>query len=810
MAGSLRKYYAAFVSTFTALLCLAIAKTDDLHPAFYQTSKLSAYEITIPRQLMEREKRDAGLSPSDQDRLSYAIQVEGREHIVHLKRNEDVVPKDFLMFTYSDNGNLISTRPDVQDHCHFQGYVEGMNNSMVALSTCNGLRGLLEIDDTHYAIEPLESSNTFQHIVYHMEDLLEEPLVCGVSDLASTMQQDDQEHAEQHSHDGHSMMGFLRSKRAILPQTRYVELFLVVDKDLYDVTKNETAVREQMVQLANYLDGMYISVNIRIVLVGLEIWSKQNQINIEGGAGEVLGRFVQWREKVLLPRRRHDSAHLILKRGFGETAGMAFVSTICSRSHSGGINVFSQNIPYFASIVAHELGHNLGMNHDNDRNCNCEGKACIMNAGATGATSFSSCSADDFEAMILNRGGSCLLNVPTPEEAYSPPYCGNKLVDAGEECDCGSPKECQNDPCCEASTCKLKYGAHCAFGVCCKKCKFRPAGTVCRAPTNDCDLPEYCNGTSHICQADVFVQDGHPCHNNNSYCYNGACQSYDAQCIALFGQNAKSAPRTCFQEVNSKGDRFGNCGSSGAGYKKCEIRNSMCGKLQCENVNSAPPVFGIEPSVIKTPTGGTTCWGVDFRLGSDVPDPGMVNPGTRCDTGKICMDFRCVDASILKYDCDVQIKCNSHGICNNNKNCHCDSGWAPPDCANTGYGGSIDSGPTYDDKNTTLRDGLLVFFLLVAPLLLVAVYVFMKRNELVRLCRKRSSQTQKSENRAQPRNASNNSAKEGVNLLPSQQVVQTTSTTVPTYVVRPPQRSPARPPPPRTAPSRPVPRTQRV
>ncbi|GCB63771.1 hypothetical protein scyTo_0000197 [Scyliorhinus torazame] len=803
MAGSLKKYSAAFVFTFPALLCLAIAKIDDLHPASDQTSKLSAYEITIPRQLTEREKRDAGLSPPHQDRLSYAIQLEGREHVIHLKRNEDFIPKDFVLCEIILlHFDLITTIPlyTGEDHCHFQGYVEGMDNSMVALSTCSGLRGLLQTGDTHYAIEPLESSNTFQHIVYRMEDLLQEPLACGVSDLASTMQQDDQDHAEQHSHD--SMMGFLRSKRAILPQTRYVELFLVVDKDLYDVTQNETAVREQMVQLANYLDGMYNSVNIRIVLVGLEIWSKRNQINIEGGAGEVLGRFVQWREKDLLPRRRHDTAHLILKRGFGETAGMAFVSTICSRSHSGGINVYSQNILYFASIVAHELGHNLGMNHDNDRNCNCEAKACIMNAGATGATNFSSCSADDFEAMILNRGGSCLLNIPTPEEEYSPPYCGNKLVDTGEECDCGSPKECENDPCCEASTCKLKYGAQCAFGVCCKKCKFLPAATVCRAFTNECDLPEYCNGTSHICQADVFVQDGHPCHNNNSYCYNGACQSYDAQCMVLFGQNAKSAPHTCFQEVNSKGDRFGNCGSSGAGYKKCEIRNSMCGKLQCENVNSAP-VFGIQPSIIQTPIGGTICWGVDFRLGSDVPDPGMVNSGTQCEAGKICMDFKCVDASILKYDCDVQMKCNGNGVCNSNKNCHCNNGWAPPDCANTGYGGSTDSGPTYDDKNTTLRDGLLVFFLVVAPLLLVAAYGFVRRNELVRrFCRKRSSQIQKSENRAQPRSASNNAAKEGV--------VQTTSTTAPTYVVRPSQPSPARPPPPRPAPSRPVPRTQRV
>lgn len=57
-----------------------------------------------------------------------------------------------------------------------------------------------------------------------------------------------------------------------------------------------------------------------------------------------------------------------------------------------------------------------------------------------GARNFSSCSAEDFEKLTLNRGGSCLLNIPTPVETYSVPFCGNKLVDADEECDCGSPE----------------------------------------------------------------------------------------------------------------------------------------------------------------------------------------------------------------------------------------------------------------------------------------------------------------------------------------------------------------------------------
>ncbi|PIO36297.1 hypothetical protein AB205_0028440 [Aquarana catesbeiana] len=429
---------------------------------------------------------------------------------------------------------------------------------------------------------------------------------------------------------------------------------------------------------------MYKVLNIRIVLVGLDIWMRMNHISIEGSAGDVLGRFVNWREQNLVPLRRHDSAQFILKKGFGGTAGMAFVGTVCSRSHAGGINVFShQNVQSFSSIVAHELGHNLGMNHDDGRGCSCPTPAgCIMNSGATGSKNFSSCSEDDFEKLTLNKGGGCLLNVPSPDESYSAPSCGNKLVDPGEECDCGNEKECEKDPCCQPGTCKLRSGAQCAYGSCCQNCRFSPGGTVCRAVANECDLPEYCNGSSPLCQADVFIQNGNLCQNSQAYCYNGICQYYDGQCQGIFGpiMAAKAAAPVCFREVNSKADRFGNCGLHGNVYKSCDAR-------------------------------------------------------------QICQNFQCVDVSVLKYDCDVQEKCGGNGVCNSNKNCHCNDGWAYPDCKKKGYGGSIDSGPTYNDKDTSLRDGLLVFFFLIVPLLALGAFVFFRRNSLKRrFCRKKRSQ----------------------------------------------------------------------
>ncbi|MEJ1284974.1 disintegrin and metallopeptidase domain 9 (meltrin gamma) [Cricetulus griseus] len=425
----------------------------------------------------------------------------------------DLLPNDFVVYTYDEEGTLLSDRPSVQSHCHYRGYVEGVHNSAVAVSVCSGLRGLLHFENASFGIEPLHNSSNFEHIFYPMDDVQQEPLRCGVSNRdieKEAIKEDWQEHP--------SVTQLLRRRRAVLPQTRYVELFIVVDKERYDMMgKNQTAVREEMIRLANYLDSF-------------------GQITVET----------------------------------------------------------------FASIVAHELGHNLGMNHDDGRECFCGSKSCIMNSGASGSRNFSSCSAEDFEKLTLNKGGSCLLNVPKPDEAYSAPFCGNKLVDPGEECDCGTPKV---------------------------------RGSMCRGKTNECDVPEYCNGSSQFCPPDVFIQNGYPCQNNKAYCYNGMCQYYDAQCQVIFGSKAKAAPRDCFIEVNSKGDRFGNCGFSGSEYKKCATGNALCGKLQCENVQDMP-VFGIVPAIIQTPSRGTKCWGVDFQLGSDVPDPGMVNEGTKCDAGK--------------------------------------------------------------------------------------------------------------------------------------------------------------------------------
>lgn len=67
-------------------------------------------------------------------------------------------------------------------------------------------------------------------------------------------------------------------------------------------------------------------------------------------------------------------------------------------------------------------------------------------------------------------------------------------MDKGEECVCGSVLDCQKDHCC-LPPCQLKKDSDCTFGACCKNCKFLKATTPCCLRVDECDLPEYYNGT---------------------------------------------------------------------------------------------------------------------------------------------------------------------------------------------------------------------------------------------------------------------------------------------------------------------------
>uniref|UniRef100_A0A672FRY5 ADAM metallopeptidase domain 19b n=1 Tax=Salarias fasciatus TaxID=181472 RepID=A0A672FRY5_SALFA len=471
----------------------------------------------------------------------------------------------------------------------------------------------------------------------------------------------------------------------------------------------------KLLEAANLVDKYYKALKIRVALIGLEVWTGQDLIGVSDNPHSTLAAFLTWRRKQLraLP---NDNAQLITGRPFqGTTIGLAPLKAMCSDYQSGGVNTdHSESAVGVAATMAHEMGHNFGMSHD-IAGC-CQAKAedggCIM-AAATGhpfPRVFNGCNQRELKSYLSSGGGKCLFNMPNTRAMYGGQRCGNGYLEEGEECDCGEEEECTS-PCCNANNCTLRAGAECAHGVCCQNCKLKSPGVLCRAPSGSCDLPEYCDGKAESCPANFYLVDGTSCAGGQAYCYTGMCLTLEQQCRSLWGRDGRSAPDLCFKKVNEAGDMYGNCGKDLLGkYRSCKERDAVCGKIQCLTSASKP----IENNAVRIETTVTVgnrkvmCMGTHvYKLGQgdeepqgDTLDPGLVMTGTKCGEDSICFNGECRNASFLRAD-ECNAKCHGHGLCNNNHNCHCDPGWAPPLCDQRGSGGSVDSGPVISHSEKT-------------------------------------------------------------------------------------------------------------
>uniref|UniRef100_A0A2K5D1U5 ADAM metallopeptidase domain 8 n=1 Tax=Aotus nancymaae TaxID=37293 RepID=A0A2K5D1U5_AOTNA len=319
----------------------------------------------------------------------------------------------------------------------------------------------------------------------------------------------------------------------------------------------------------------------------------------------------------------------------GDTVGFAKVSAMCSHS-SGAVNQdHSKNPVGVACTMAHEMGHNLGMDHDEQvHGCRCrepsEGMHCVM-AGRISSKfprTFSDCSRAYLESFLEQPQSTCLANAPDLSLLVGGPVCGNLFVERGEQCDCGPPEECRNR-CCNSTTCQLVQGAQCAHGTCCQECRVKPAGELCRPQKDTCDLEEFCDGRHPECPEDAFQENGTPCF--GGYCYNGTCPTLAQRCQALWGPGGHAAKESCFFY-----DISPNCRSS-------RSRADMCGVLQCQG-GQHPPGRG-------SCTLNDICRALTTE-GGTAYEP--VPEGTRCGPEKVC---------------------------NHKQECHCHAGWAPPHCA---------------------------------------------------------------------------------------------------------------------------------
>ncbi|XP_076759529.1 disintegrin and metalloproteinase domain-containing protein meltrin [Xylocopa sonorina] len=719
------------------LVLVLIAILPDVYTESHGPSPdFSRHTLVRPRVYHARTRRQISTTKENDvehaDVLTVGFELDGVKRVLDLRLNTDLIPVGYQQ-RHQHRGTYRVHTPSKVELCHYQGSVRDVPGSWAAVSTCRGLRGVIFDGENLHHIQPQEETLDADHYVYKHSDLVANN-TCGYQGTPHDVYE---HHGAVHRAARHKRAAeVIRGPYNADKHSRYVELVIVIDKKEYiALEKNLDKVYHHCKDIANIINALYVPLNIFIALVGVQVWSDSDEIALSPNGDTTLSNFLRYRREKLVQDMPNDNAQLLTRIIFeGGVVGKALKGPICTYEFSGGVSMDHSNVVgLVAATVAHEMGHNFGMEHDS-ADCKCPEEKCIMapSSGSSGPTHWSSCSLEHLALAFQHGMDYCLRN--KPQKLFGSSICGNGFVEPGEQCDCGLKENCKN-PCCNVTTCMLHSNASCATGECCnlETCRPKSAGTECRGAGHECDLPEYCTGQSEYCPVDVFKMDGESCSMGKAFCYQGSCRTHNDQCKLLWGPTGTSSDDQCYA-MNNRGTKHGNCGYNrvASSYVKCTDENILCGMLHCKHLNERLE-FGMESVAILSHSfinnGGKIipCRTAIVDLGLNQVDPGLAPDGAKCAPGKMCVNQKCMPVADLRATVSggkaCPNNCGGNGVCNSLGHCHCNRGFRPPDCTEPGVGGSEDSGPAEDpNARNDFIMAMYIIFLGIIPMIALSSF----------------------------------------------------------------------------------------